>query len=286
MNPNDFAIEASDLTLYINKKSILQSITLAIPPGAVVGLVGRNGAGKSSLLRCMVGLIEPTHGSARLLGCSALDLSDDVRGRLGYVAQTPDLFEWMEVYEHLRLIGRAYPRWHQDRCLELALRLGVPMGRTVKNLSTGDKQKLAVVLALAHNPDVLILDEPVSSLDPMTRAEFMRALFVDRSESDAAVDGMSERSILISSHLLTDLERVVSHVAFIREGRLQLFEAWDTMLEHYRRLPRHDTDLPRAAVVCDNRATGQVVVDTRHAPHCLGTGRPLSLDELFVELNS
>ncbi|MEI8326443.1 MAG: ABC transporter ATP-binding protein [Betaproteobacteria bacterium] len=288
MKPNDAVIQVSDLSLYIDT-TILDHIDLSIPRGAVVGLVGRNGAGKSTLLRCMVGLAEPTQGAAKLLGCPALDLSDPVRERLGYVAQTPDLFEWMEVHEHLRAIGQAYPRWNEERCLVLACRLGLPMGGRVKNLSVGDQQKLAVVLALAHDPDVLLLDEPVSNLDPMTRNEFMRSLFVDRrlgEETDERGVLDAERTIVISSHLLSDLERVVSHVAFIRQGRLQLFEAWDAMLEHFRLIPQPGSDLPRAAVVCQNVAAAQCVIDTRLAPVWADKGRALSLDELFMELNS
>ena len=285
MNTNETVIDVRNLSLYIDT-TILDNITLSIPRGAVVGLVGRNGAGKSTLLRCLVGLAEPSHGDSRLLGCPSLDLSDPVRERLGYVAQTPDLFEWMEVFEHLRMIGQAYPRWNEERCLVLACRLGLPLGVRVKNLSVGDQQKLAVILALAHDPDLLLLDEPVSNLDPMTRNEFMRSLFVDRA-LDAEDDALeSERTIVISSHLLSDLERVVSHVAFIRKGRLQLFEAWDAMLEHFRLIHLPVPDLPAAAVICRNSNASQCVIDTRLAPAWVNAGRVLSLDELFVELNS
>ena len=100
MNTNEPVIDFRNLSLYIDT-TILDSITLSVPRGAVVGLVGRNGAGKSSLLRCLVGLAEPNQGDSRVLGCPSLALSDPVRERLGYVAQTPDLFEWMEVFEHL-----------------------------------------------------------------------------------------------------------------------------------------------------------------------------------------
>ncbi len=265
MNTNEPVIDFRNLSLYIDT-TILDSITLSVPRGAVVGLVGRNGAGKSSLLRCLVGLAEPNQGDSRVLGCPSLALSDPVRERLGYVAQTPDLFEWMEVFEHLRMIGQAYPRWDRERCMTLACRLDLPLGVRVKNLSIGDQQKLAVVLALAHDPDVLLLDEPVSNLDPMTRNEFMRSLFADRGldEDDGALE--PERTIVISSHLLSDLERVVSHVAFIRKGRLQLFEAWDAMLEHFRLIRLPAPDLPAAAVICKNTSAAQCVIDTRLAP--------------------
>ena len=280
----DGVIRCEQLSLNRDYATILSGITLNIPRGAVVGLVGRNGAGKSTLLRCLVGLTAPSSGSAELLGCPALDLTDKVRARLGYVAQTPDLFDWMSVYEHLTTIGRAYPTWDETRCLFLAARLNLPLGCAVRKLSGGDQQKLAVVLALAHDPEVLILDEPVASLDPMTRRDFMRSLFVEHGERDDLPASAVEPTILISSHLLSDLERVVSHVAFLRDGRLQLFDAWDAMLEHLRLLPRETSAIPPSAVICKNSA--HCVVDTRHAPQWLNAGQALTLDELFVELNS
>lgn len=279
----DITIRASELTVRRNDAKVLDSVSLDIAAGAVVGLVGRNGAGKSTLLRCLAGLAAPDSGSAALLGCPSLQLTDPVRERIGYVAQTPDLFEWMTVEEHLFTIGRAYPRWDKNRCLALAARLDLPLNVRVSALSGGDQQKLSVVLALAHDPDVLLFDEPVASLDPMTRREFMRAMF---SGERADAPG-HERTVIISSHILSDLERVVTHVAFIRDGKLQLVDDWDAMLECYRLVPQAlaNGPVPQDAVVHITRG-GQRLVDTRHAPALAETGRPLSLDELFVELNS
>jgi ABC-2 type transport system ATP-binding protein len=228
MTPNEAAvIHCENLSYQHNLKPVLSDITLSIPRGAVVGLVGANGAGKSTLLRCLVGLAAPFRGSSGLLDCPSLELTDDVRARLGYVAQSPDLFKWMSVEEHLNTIGRAYPNWNEKRCWQLAIRLRLPMLSSVSGLSGGDQQKLAVVMAMAHEPELLILDEPVSSLDPMTRRDFMRALFAEHSEAaDGALPDANPvpPTIIISSHLLGDLERVVSHVAFIRDGALQLFD--------------------------------------------------------------
>jgi ABC-2 type transport system ATP-binding protein len=287
MRVNNAVIEINALSLSAKEVHILNGIKMAIPAGAVVGLVGRNGAGKSSLLRCMAGLAVPTQGTCQLLGHACQDLPDSVLERLGYVAQTPDLFEWMEVLEMLRAIGQAYPRWSEERCLSLAKRLDLPLDIKVKSLSGGDQQKLAVILALAHDPDVLLLDEPVSSLDPITRSEFMRALFVDRATDEPENTGLREaRTIVISSHLLTDLERVVSHVAFIRDGRLQLLDTWDAMLEHYRQVSSAELDEKQPGILCNNPHNQQSIVDSRKLPHLTGAGRSLSLNELFVELNA
>ena len=286
---NEYAISAEHLVLHAKGSAIsriLDDITLAIPAGAVVGLVGRNGAGKSTLLRCLVGLSEPDRGQATLLGCPALALNDATRARIGYAAQSPDLFDWMSGYEHLQTIGRAYPNWNEERALMLAVQLDLPLGTKAGSLSGGDQQKLALVLALAHDPDVLLLDEPMSSLDPLTRRDFMRAMFSNPPTGPATPAVTRERTVVISSHILSDLERLVSHVAFLRKGRLQIFEGWDAMLEHFRLLPDAAPDLPERALISHNTLSGACLIDTRHAPALADTGRTLTLDELFAELNS
>jgi ABC-2 type transport system ATP-binding protein len=225
--PDDLAIDIQSLGLRYGDRTALDQVSIRIPAGSVVGLIGRNGAGKSSLLRCLVGLTVPTQGSSTVLGSPSLALSDEVRGRLGYVSQGADLLGWLTVWQQIETLGSFYPRWDAARARALCERLALPTGQKVSGLSGGDQQKLAIVLALAHDPDVLILDEPVASLDPLTRRDFMRLLF----EGDA--QRQHPRTVLLSSHLLTDLERVVSHLVFLHEGRIQLQGAWDELQEQH-----------------------------------------------------
>ena len=287
------AITATSLGLVHRSESILAHIELEIPEGAVVGLVGRNGAGKSSLLRCLVGLTVPSFGSSALLGSPSLALPDSVRERLGYVGQTPDLFDWLTGEAHFKRMAELYAHWDARRALDIAMRLDLPLGQRASRLSVGDQQKLSVVLALGHDPDLLLLDEPVASLDPMARRDFMRAMFERRSASDEAA--AKPRTVLISSHLLNDLERVVTHVAFMRDGRIQLFDEWDALVENLGLLELPLGEFERRLNACPARAvlarrvvqnTERVVLDGRLFVPKNMAPRALNLDELFTELNA
>ena len=276
------AIEACQLSLNrdadwgADRSRVLDGVDLAVPAGVVVGLVGRNGAGKSTLMRCLLGLVTPSEGEARLLGEPSLSLSDAVRERLGYAAQTPDLFPRLTGLEHLNEMEAVYPGVDLPGAVALAARLDLPLARQAKALSLGDQQKLAVVLALAHDPDLLLLDEPVASLDPISRRDFMRALFSLRRKA-------APRTVLVSSHLLSDLERVVSHVLFMREGRVQLFIEWDEAVEHLRCVPAPRPDA--SGLHWSAAQGGQLLVDRRQRPDA--GGQPgLGMEDLLELLNT
>lgn len=281
-----FAIVARGLTVdrhadawSVNHPRALDRIDLDIPEGAVVGLVGRNGAGKTTLLRALLGLITPQGGESRLLGAPSLALPDAVRDRLGYVAQTPDLFPRLNGFEHLDEMAAVYRHVNLKWAASLAARLDVSLGKRASELSLGDQQKLSLLLALCHDPDLLLLDEPMASLDPISRRDVLRALFSLR-------DRPEPRTLLLSSHLLGDLERIVSHVLFLRQGRVQLFIGWEELQEHLRRLP-----CPVAPAVTQPgqlhwsaRDGGQLLVDNRVYP--AGSGLAVDMGDVMELLNS
>ncbi len=298
----DGILVCENLFLNYGSKTILSDININVPRGSVVGIVGANGAGKSTLLRCMAGLKQPQDGEVRLFGIPALAMSDAVRERIGFVAQTPDLFSWMTVEDHIRFIGQAYPQWDDDRAYQLTTRLSLPLRRQVSQLSGGDQQKLAVILAMSHNPELVLLDEPVSHLDPMTRREFMGALF-DKDQSlfstnDAIGfrdDPIRQPTVVISSHLLSDLEPVVSHIAFMKSGRLQLFSKWEVILEKVRIVEKKDCSIPEqlcissnpnqhifdlSKVIASNQLNKQQKMALESHSRALN-----SLDDLFIALN-
>lgn len=282
--PQLAALSAQHVSLRYDKELVLNDLSLELPKGSVVGLVGRNGAGKSTLLRSLVGLAVPESGSITVLSDSVNCLTDSVRERLGYVPQQADLVDWMSVWQHVEYIGSFYSGWQFAKAQSLCAQLQLPLNPKVKSLSVGDKQKLAIVLALAHDPELLLMDEPVASLDPLMRRAFMQAIF----------DTQKQRTVLISSHLLTDLERIVSHVAFMREGRIQLIGGWDELAENLRivSLPSNSpllkSALTQRTVSHGSPAIRQAIVDTR-LPVFIQFADAVSaptLDDLFVELNA
>nr|WP_159681694.1 ABC transporter ATP-binding protein [Luteimonas sp. 9C] len=221
-------LSVAGLIKQYDHQSVLKGVSLAVEPGTVLGLIGRNGAGKSTLIRAMLGLIEPDAGQAHVWGTPALHLTDAIKQRLGYVPQQPEAMAWLEIGEMLDFIGRFYPGWdaaYVDATLE---RWQLPRNRVLARLSPGERQRVAIVRALAPRPDLLVLDEPASALDPVGRRELLREI--------ASRAGESGTTVLFSTHIVSDLERVASHVAFLHEGRLLLHSELDSLKERNLRL--------------------------------------------------
>ena len=219
-------IEVSSITKRFDNRTVLDQLDWKIMPGQVVGLLGRNGAGKSTLIECLLGLRETDAGTVTLFGEDVARLSDGARARIGYVPQQSDLFEWLTPRQLLAYFKALYPRWNDAKVDALLARWGFDSamcGKPVSQLSGGEKQRLSIIRALAHDPELLILDEPVSSLDPVGRRDFLREM----------IDGVIERgtSVLFSTHILSDLERVALDVAFLKGGKIALQGPLDDLLE-------------------------------------------------------
>ena len=191
----------------------LRDCSLAIPSGSVVALVGHNGAGKTTLLNLLVGLIEPTEGSASVLGGEPAGSPGALDG-VGYVAQEAPLYQNLTVGETLRVIANLNRRWDQGRAEARLAELGIPLNRRVRRMSGGQQAQLALTLALARRPKLLVLDEPLAMLDPLARFDFMEMVMTAASQ-----DGMS---VVLSSHVLAELERVADYLVLLSRGRLQV----------------------------------------------------------------
>jgi ABC-2 type transport system ATP-binding protein len=225
-------VEAQGLGRRYGRRWALRDCTFDIPAGHVVGLVGPNGAGKTTLLKLAAGQLEPTTGAVTVLGRPAGD-----RGQLakvGFVAQDTPVYAGLTVAEHLRLGERLNPRWDAALARERIARLGLASEVRAGRLSGGQRAQLALTLGLAKRPELLILDEPVASLDPLARREFMRGLLEATAEHGL--------SVVLSSHLVSDLERVCDFLIVLAGSRVLLSGETDTLLATHHRLtgPRRD----------------------------------------------
>jgi len=230
-------IRCSALCHSYGDRKILDGIALTVPRGAVLGLVGRNGAGKSTLIRILLGLLRPASGESLVFGRPSPDLDDIVKQRLSYVPQQPEAFQWMKVGAMLDFIGGFYPNWDADYVETMLRRWSISRSSALAKLSPGERQSVALIRALATQPELLILDEPAAALDPVARRELLREIAQRAGESGATV--------VFSTHIVTDLERVASHVALLHQGRLLLSAPMDDLKETHARLTLpSEADLP------------------------------------------
>jgi ABC-2 type transport system ATP-binding protein len=209
-------------------RTVLAGVSLQVEPGSVLGLIGRNGAGKSTLIRALLGLIEVDGGHADVWGAPALRMHDAAKARIGYVPQQPEALAWLEVGQMLDLVGRFYPRWDAAYVRQTLDRWELQPNRLLGKLSPGERQRVALIRALASCPDLLVLDEPAAALDPVARRDLLREIALRAGESGTTV--------LFSTHIVSDLERVASHIAFLHQGRLLLDSELDALKERHVRL--------------------------------------------------
>ncbi|MEO8426271.1 MAG: ABC transporter ATP-binding protein [Verrucomicrobiota bacterium] len=224
----DAVIEIADVTRRFGSKLALDHVTLTIPRGVVFGLIGANGAGKTTLIKHILGLLKAQSGSVRVFG---LDPVADPVGaliRIGYLSEQRDLPVWMRVDELLRYTQAFYPKWDAAYAEQLRGHFGLDPAAKIKNLSRGECAKAGLLIALAHRPELLLLDEPSSGLDPVVRRDILEAII--RTVVDEG------RTVLFSSHLLDEIERVSDCLAMMVDGRIVLNGPLDAIKESHHRL--------------------------------------------------
>jgi ABC-2 type transport system ATP-binding protein len=221
------AIEASGLGKKYGRRWALSDCTLSIPVGRVVGLVGPNGAGKTTLLSLATGMLAPTTGSIRVLGGAPASGPQQL-ARVGYVAQDTPTYAGLSVADHLRLGAHLNPGWDADVATRRIGQLGLVPAQKAGTLSGGQRAQLALTLAIAKRPELLILDEPIASLDPLARREFLQVLMETTAESQV--------SVIMSSHLVADLERIADYLVVLMGSRVQLAGEVDELLASHQLL--------------------------------------------------
>jgi ABC-2 type transport system ATP-binding protein len=226
--PSELAIEAVGVTKRFGDKPAVDHLQLSIPKGTAFGFIGPNGAGKSTTIKMLMGLLPMDSGSASVLGIDVGSSPQAVRRYVGYVPEQHFIYRWMRVRDVIRFCRSLYDTWNDNLCDQLLDQFQLTLNKKVKALSKGMIVKLALILAVAHEPRVLILDEPTAGLDPIVREEFLDGIL--RSVTDG------ERTVLFSSHTLSDVQRLADSVGIIHEGKLLIHCPVDDLLSRTKRI--------------------------------------------------
>ncbi len=214
------AVSLTRVTKRYGSQTALDDVSFEVPRGVVFALLGENGAGKTTTIKLLLGLDEADAGRLDVLGLDSRTQGAEVRRQVGYVPEQPTLYEWMTAEEIGWFTAGFYAGGFEHQYLTLLQQFSVPADRKIKQMSKGMRAKVALSLALAHQPELLILDEPTSGLDTLVRREFLESMV------DIAAAG---RTVLLSSHLINEVERVADVVAIMREGQLLIVESLDTL---------------------------------------------------------
>ncbi len=285
-------IETHALSRRFGRTEAVHELTLEVPAGSVTALLGSNGAGKTTTLKMLMNLLRPTSGSATVLGVPSERLGERERARIGYVSENQDLPRWMTVRQLLDYCRPFYPTWDRDLERKLLAQFELPEARKLGALSRGMLMKAALLSSLAYRPQLLVLDEPFSGLDPLVREDFIRGVL---EVSDAG-----EWTVLVSSHDIEEVERLADHIALMDAGRLELREPAEALQGRFRRVEvTHGGENVGPApewIGWERAGTLTRFVETRFAgaatertwqerfPGATINAQPMSLREIFVAL--
>lgn len=256
----------------------LDRLSLTLPSGCILGLIGENGAGKSTTIKLLLGMVQADSGSARVLGVDTHDDLCCIKEDIGVVLDEPGLAHNLTIKQVDKIMGHIYRNWSHEEFFSLSRRLDLPENKPYGDFSRGTKMKLGLAIALAHKPKLLLLDEATSGLDPVVRDDVTDLLLDFTREED--------HSILISSHIVSDLEKVCDYIAFLHKGKLILMEEKDVLLTEYGLLQCRLDDVeaidPDAIIGRRDTPYGcQMIVRRSAVPAGMDLGN-ITLEELFV----
>jgi len=289
----DSYVVARALSKSFGRKSVLESLSCDVQPGDVVGVLGKNGAGKTTLLELMLGFTPATSGEVRVFGHDSWRLPGSAKARVGFVPQQDELVNQLSVGDQIRLIRSFYKSW-DDALVDRLVRLWeIDLAERVRSLSVGQRQKLSIVLALGPKPDLLILDEPVASLDPIARRHFLEQIV------EVAADG--NRAVILSSHIVSDIERLASRIWILKDRHLYWHGDFDALRDSIVRLHVRtaatlpaELEIPNALRI-ERSETGAMAVVRDWNPErgreiaalvgAIPEVEPLTLEEIFLELH-
>lgn len=268
------AIEIKNLTKKY-KGFTLENLNLTIPQGCIMGLIGENGAGKSTAIKSILGIVRPDSGSIEIFG---KEPTADIMQDIGVVLDEAGLPNEFSIREIQAVMRNSFSNWQDDVFMEYIKKFNLPEKKAFKSFSKGMKMKTSIAVALSHDAKLLILDEPTSGLDPVVRDEIVD-IFNDFTRDES-------HSILISSHIVSDLEKICDYIAFLHEGRLMLCEEKDRLLEQYgfiNTTPEILKELDKSAVIGtkSNRWGVEALIDREKIPHTFEV-KPITIEDLFI----
>lgn len=290
---NDTVLSLKGIKKSYEENKVLHGIDFSVSRGTIMGLVGKNGAGKSTLIKCLLGLIKPDEGEAAVFGEPSWNLSVKAKHRIGYVPQTASSFSWMRVGSMLDYTGSFYNHWNTEKVEGLLKEWDLDAYAKIGALSEGERQKLAIIQAMGHEPDVFILDEPVASLDPVARRKFIKQLI--------ELNSSEEKTVLFSTHITSDLERVAADVSMLKDGLITFTGDLSTLKDRVLRLRiQSEKPLPEslsipniinssvegaAAVVTVDGVGDREIREIEKRLSAVVTTEHLNLEDIFLELN-
>jgi ABC-2 type transport system ATP-binding protein len=282
-----FAIEMQDVNKSFRRRQVLRGLSLSVERGKTFAFLGLNAAGKTTAIRMLLGLLNRDGGEVRVLGMAPEEQPLKVRSRVGYLAEDQQMYPWMRVDEILRFVAPFYATWDHDLALKYVREFELPLSTKIKHLSKGQNVRLGLILALAHRPEVVILDDPVLGLDPVMRKQFNRDLITHLQGEG--------RTVFYSSHLLYEVEAVADEVAILHEGRLIRQADTETLRRDVKQfvLDRHALEAIRddlalldmqtagedVAVTVQNASAVAALLQRDGVPHRM---LDLNLDEIFT----
>lgn len=284
---SDAMIEIHGLRKRFGKQQVLDGVDLTVPAGSIFGFLGLNGAGKTTTISILLGLMNANEGSCCVAGVDPEKDPVEVRRRIGYMAENQTMYGWMRVREIIDWCGGFYPTWETDFAMDLCRQMGLAGDAKVGTLSKGQSSKLSLILALAHRPKLVILDDPVLGLDPLARRDFLRDVIGQLQARDVTV--------FFSSHLLYEIEPICDYVAILHQGKIVACDTVDTLRERVRCVELHRPDaatLRNVPTLLDVRVEGNRTLATvadygaaRESLTSLGANGSadsgLNLDEIF-----
>lgn len=286
-------VHMHELGKRFGKKTALDSISANVGRGDVIGVLGKNGAGKTTLLELVLGFGVPSAGTAEVFGEPSLALTERTKGRIGFVPQQDELVGMLTGRQQLAITAAFHASWDHALTERLVDKWEVPLETRCGSMSVGERQKLSVLAALGHHPELLVLDEPVASLDPIARRHFLRQL-LDVSED-------TSRAVLFSSHIVSDIERAANRVWILKEGRLHWDGELDALKESVARLHVSAAaglpaglELPGLlscrsegprAVLTVAQSVDAAVAELARLPGVSVEREPLGLEDIFIELH-